>query len=286
MEVKLIIPKKIVHKYRYLLTRFKNTEWSGPAFYRIKTDENGFPEEFKIVHFHPLDLGQAASTDFDAKDVAAILKETYQKYPSLKHCYMGLIHSHHTMGAFLSGTDKDTILDMAPVEGFYGSLVVASAGKASEAFGFSYVDQYGQAHAIIIDENNIEIQLPEYKVENDWVKQADIIEKNKPKTVATYGKNQTTLWKNYGNTRMPVHVNRLGTAPDPDQERMDILEKMPKKQRTKVEAILMKLDQGEITDTACEEFLKGYKISTLDILKLMDDGEFDNYGYGYGGYYG
>ena len=31
MDIKLVIPKKIHNKYTYLLSRFKNLEWSGPA---------------------------------------------------------------------------------------------------------------------------------------------------------------------------------------------------------------------------------------------------------------
>ena len=40
MDIKLIIPKKIHNKYTYLLNRFKNLEWSGPAWYKVKTDED------------------------------------------------------------------------------------------------------------------------------------------------------------------------------------------------------------------------------------------------------
>ena len=273
MEVKLIIPKKIAHKYRYLLTRFKNTEWSGPAFYRIKTDDNGFPTEFKIVHFHPLDLGHGTATDFDAGDVASILKETYQKYPSLKHCYMGLIHSHHTMGAFLSGTDKDTILEMAPTEGFYASLVVASQGKATEAFGFSYVDQYGQAHAMIIDEDNIEIQLPEYKVEDDWIEQADTIEKNKPVPLNNVGK-QTQIWRPAQNAQTATEIR---------------LAKYPKSKQDKISKVLDKYEDGKINEVDAEAKLERLGCNEVDIIFFMDDAnktQAYNYGYSYGGYYG
>ena len=41
MATKLIIPKKIHNKYTYLLNRFKDLEWSGPAWYKVKTDEDG-----------------------------------------------------------------------------------------------------------------------------------------------------------------------------------------------------------------------------------------------------
>ena len=275
----LIIPHKIANKYRYLLTRFKSTEWSGPAWYRVKTDEDGFPVEFKIVHFHPLDLGHGTTTEYDATDAAKIYRETYEKHPSLKKCYMGLIHSHHTMGAFLSGTDTGTIEDMAPEKGFYGSLVVASSGKELHAFGFGYQDQYKMRHCLKIDSDNIEVQSPQFKVEDEWKEQADIIEKNKP-AVTVSNHNQVALWNR--NHNVP-NVNSI-TSPD---KREVILKKYNKKVRSQVEAILIKNDAAEITDIQTEDMLQKLGVELLDVVGLMDDGYYDGYSYGgysYGGY--
>ena len=228
MATKLIIPKKIHNKYTYLLNRFKDLEWSGPAWYKVKTDEDGFPTEWRIIHFHPLDLGSHAATEWEAKDLAKILKETYDTMPSLKKAYIGLIHSHNTMGAFLSGTDTSTIQEMAPDEGFYGSLVVASAGKALHAFGFGYKDQYKCAHSIEVDEKNIEINVPGIKPENDWVAIADKIEKNKPKPKPG---NQVTLWNRKGRKPIP-NVDTIGTTEtksDLVDKRTAILDKLTSK---------------------------------------------------------
>ena len=182
------------------MKRFKKTEWSGPAWYRAKFDKDGFPEQFKIVHFHPLDLGHSTATEWEAKDLAKILKTTYENHPSLKHCFMGLIHSHHTMGAFLSGTDQETVHENAPREGFYCSLVVASAGKATEAFSFGYKDQYNVSHCLTIEEDNIELQVPESKIEAEWKEQADTIQKNKPKTTVAKGQQQSMFQTRTYNT--------------------------------------------------------------------------------------
>lgn len=276
MATKLIIPKKIHNKYTYLLNRFKDLEWSGPAWYKVKTDEDGFPTEWRIIHFHPLDLGSHAATEWEAKDLAKILKETYALMPSLKKAYMGLIHSHNTMGAFLSGTDTSTIQEMAPDEGFYGSLVVASAGKALHAFGFGYKDQYKCAHSIEVKEENIEINVPGIKPEDEWVTIADKIEKNKP----TPKKNsQVTLW-NGSRTR---HIPNVNSITETDKKSA-ILDKLTKEKRAQAEAIMMKNDTAEMSDIAAEDALQKLGISLMDVLTLMDDGY--NYGYGYGGYYG
>ena len=56
---KLIIPKKIHNKYTYLLNRFKDLEWSGPAWYRVKTDKDGLTICFGTCnHVYHLDCIQ------------------------------------------------------------------------------------------------------------------------------------------------------------------------------------------------------------------------------------
>lgn len=282
MATKLIIPKKIHNKYTYLLNRFKSFEWSGPAWYKVKTDKDGFPEEWKIVHFHPLDLGSHAATEWEAKDLAKILKRTYADMPSLKKTYMGLIHSHNTMGAFLSGTDIDTIQEMAPDEGFYGSLVVASAGKALHAFGFGYKDQYKCAHSIEIDEENIKINIPEFKPDDEWVAIADKIEKDKPQVKPG---NQVQLW-NRGRLQTVPSVDSIATTKAKKElvdKRTAILDKLTSKKREVALHILLQNETAVMTDIAAEDALQELGISLMDVLTLMDDGY--NYGYGYGGAY-
>ena len=179
MDCKLIIPGKQYNKYHYFLTRFKELEWSGPAWYTTKIDKDGFVTEWKLVHFHPLNLGNKAATEWKAKDFAKILSKTYKAYPKLKKAFIGLIHSHNTMGAYLSGTDTNTIEDMAPDENFYGSLVVALSGKELTAFGFSWKDQYKCIHTNILDSEDIKI-IQSVKIEEEWLQIGNKIEKNKP----------------------------------------------------------------------------------------------------------
>jgi len=205
--------------------------------------------------------------------------------PSLKKAYMGLIHSHNTMGAFLSGTDTSTIQDMAPDEGFYGSLVVASAGKALHAFGFGYKDQYKCAHSIEVDEENIEINIPELKPENDWVSIADKIEKNKPKPKPG---NQVTLWKGRNQNLQKEYQENLEENKLLKNQIVDkktiILDKLTSKKRDLAVHILLRNDTAEMTDIAAEDALQKLGIDLVDVLTLMDDGY--NYGYPYGGYNG
>jgi len=276
MDIKLIIPKKIHNKYTYLLNRFKNLEWSGPAWYKVKTDIDGFPLVWRIVHFHPLDLGSHAATEWEAKDLATILKETYASTPSLKKSYLGLIHSHNTMGAFLSGTDTSTITEMAPDEGFYGSLVVASGGKATHAFGFSYKDQYKYSHCLEIEEDDIDIVSPDFTPMDDWISEADIIEKSKPKwnNHVKPGKQISLL----ANTNSTLLSNRVIA------ERQTVLTKLVKDKRKKVEKILDKWDKGELTDIDVEAKLEGEDMNFQQIAVLTGLAEYMHYNNG--GYYG
>ena len=39
---------------------------SGYEVLQVKTDKDGYPIEFKILHFHPLDLGSHAATEWEA----------------------------------------------------------------------------------------------------------------------------------------------------------------------------------------------------------------------------
>ena len=143
-----------------------------------------------------MDLGGATSTEWEAGDLAKILRTTYSTHPKLKKCFLGLIHSHHNMGAFFSGTDADTLRDMAPEIGFYCSLVVATE-KAPFAFAISYKDQYGQSQLIELDEDDI--VGPPVVANNEWIEIADSIEKAaKPKSKWGKGsKQQSLLGNNY-----------------------------------------------------------------------------------------
>lgn len=166
-----------------MLKRFKNTEWSGPAWYHIsKTAKNGFPDEVELVYFYPLHLGTGADTEVDGEKLGKLLPKIYKKFPDLKKCYLGLVHSHHTMGAFLSGTDKDTAREQAPPkEGFFFSTVVASA-KDPYVSCFTYADRFGYTNLV---EGEVDVSLPKIDIPKAWVNEATAIQKEKKKEVKT-----------------------------------------------------------------------------------------------------
>ena len=194
-------------KVRYFLKTFKSVEWSGPAWYSHVKDENGFPSIVTLEYWHPLDLGTAANTDWDGEDLIKIYSKLRKKYPEIgKSWVQGNIHSHHSMGAFFSGTDEQQCIDGAN-EHFYYSLVVSTKPEKEFYFGFSYPDQYGQ----IDIKQGIKVETNEaIKSDTDWEEQQKLItkraEKETPTTTNLYRYNkgtgmmsQGTLFENYNN---------------------------------------------------------------------------------------
>lgn len=158
-----------------------------------------YPDGFKLIHFHPVDLGHGTATTIEAGDTAKILEKTWKDYPETEKCMMGIIHSHHTMGAFFSGTDKDCLKDNAPQKNFYCSTVVASK-KEKFAFGVAYKDQFDRVHLDIAEEGSTQMILPPDTEESKWKYIAKKIEKAKKETTVTgyYGTggrySQGTFW--------------------------------------------------------------------------------------------
>ena len=193
------------------MTRFPKTEWSGPAWYKLEEDE------WNLIYFIPIDLGSHSATEFEGKDLLKITKEV-QKTVDITGCYQGIIHSHHNMGAFHSGTDDTELKDGANRVG-YPSLVVAHTG-VTHAFKGSYEDQFGEIHLV---DGNVRVKTLHFKPEDEWVKQADKIEKaakKKPKTmgVTYYNGNQATLWNNRTDgARVNGWGHHWGTAIDQDE---------------------------------------------------------------------
>ena len=180
----------------FFLKKFPSLEWSGPAWYEPEYEKDElFPEGFNLIHFHPLDLGHGSATIVEGQDIATILEKTYKKYPKTEKCMMGLIHSHHSMGAFFSGTDNNNLEEMAPLKNFYCSTVVASK-KDPYSFGISYQDQYGVIHLVKADEDDIEIEVPETKALKEWSVISDKIteKKEKEKKPITPSYNYNNAW--------------------------------------------------------------------------------------------
>ena len=266
-------------KVRYFLTTFKNVEWSGPAWYSHVKDENGFPSVVTLEYWHPLDLGTSANTDWDGEDLIKIYAKLRKKYPEIgKSWVQGNIHSHHTMGAFFSGTDEEQCIDGAN-ENFYYSLVVSTKVGKELHCGVSYPDQFGQIHIVEMDD----IEVEENRTfDKEWKEQATHIKKTKkpePTSINLYKRGnynnagQATLFNSY----QPKNQQKE-TKQDRYEEHIDWLSYNGSYGLTKEQEDKMySFDMFDDFDNAMLEFEKG-KITKPQLKKKLKKIGVDEYG--------
>lgn len=122
----MLVPSKVEEKIRYLINKFPHTEWSGILFF---THTGSFEDNTLTLTCEDLllmDVGTSGWTDFEVTpDVATYIAEN----PDLFFAEMGLIHSHHTLGAFLSGQDLKTVQIEGNKTNNFVSLVVDTKGE-------------------------------------------------------------------------------------------------------------------------------------------------------------
>lgn len=127
---KLIVPEEVEEKIRYLLRKFPSTEWSGVLFY---THEGTFEDDNLVItckDIYPMDLGNATYTEFRmSEDVASYMADNIELFD----CDMGLVHSHHVMSTFFSGTDVSTLQEEGNERNCFVSLIVNNAGEYNAA---------------------------------------------------------------------------------------------------------------------------------------------------------
>lgn len=122
---KMIVPEKVEEKIRYLIRKFPHTEWSGVLF----TSHTGTFENNDLVitceDIYPMDLGTSGWTEFKmSEDVAAYMAENIELFGY----DIALVHSHHTLGAFLSGQDMKMVQQEGNDTNCFVSLVVDTKG--------------------------------------------------------------------------------------------------------------------------------------------------------------
>lgn len=121
---------KVEEKIRYLIRKFPHTEWSGVLFYR---HEGNFEDNNLVItceDIYPMDLGSSAWTEFKMdENVASYIADNIELFD----CELGLIHSHHTMGAFFSGQDVKTLQVEGSDTNCFVSLIVDTRGTYEAA---------------------------------------------------------------------------------------------------------------------------------------------------------
>lgn len=120
---KIIIPKDVETIIDYLHKTIGATEWSGILFYKLtKGDISRLKNlEFTAQFIYPMNIGSSAYTEFDYNSE---VMSAYDVHEDAITCSTGLIHTHHSMGAFHSETDISEMTDNAKSFNYYVSLVV------------------------------------------------------------------------------------------------------------------------------------------------------------------
>lgn len=123
---KLKVPKKVEEKIRYLIRKFPHTEWSGILFYTYAGNFEDGSLQIHCEDIFPMDLGTGTFTEFKMDE--SVTTYIAQNMDTLFDCNIGLLHSHHSMQAWFSGTDISTLQTEGDDTNCFVSLIVNTAG--------------------------------------------------------------------------------------------------------------------------------------------------------------
>ena len=124
----IYLEPKVRHKIELLMKEYPYQEWLGYLMGKVSEKENFFVENLSIPPHKEAFVGSAEAEPFHKPN----------------NC-IGVIHSHHTMGAFHSGTDQDYV-----DKNFLISITVAKkVGQELEYDAISYqVTQCGKGTTV------------------------------------------------------------------------------------------------------------------------------------------
>ena len=129
---KLLVSPELEKKIRYYLDRFPSIEYSGTLFYTVSGSFETNNLVINAFDFLLQDIGTGSYTEFsESPDVIGYMVE----HPELldETVYQGLMHSHHNMGAFFSGTDTSTLREEGSDRVHFVSLIIDTKGTYQAA---------------------------------------------------------------------------------------------------------------------------------------------------------
>ena len=151
---KLLVPESVKKQIDYLHSRYPGKEWSGIIAYRtLEADFDSLNNfKFEVITLYLMDLGESASTDFKYNEALANVYDICEKYGyGLEEVKTGLIHSHHNMSAYFSGTDMSELRNNATKTNYYLSLVVNTDEDYAAKVAFSSSVLIKEEHRISDD---------------------------------------------------------------------------------------------------------------------------------------
>lgn len=126
---KLILTQGLMDQIDYLHKHVGPTEWCGILFYKKISGEINSSENFVLQaeQIYPMNIGSETYTAAELEGIDTI--DMYEKCNPNYELKQGLIHTHHRMSTFFSGTDMSELHDNSPLHNYYLSLIVNFDGK-------------------------------------------------------------------------------------------------------------------------------------------------------------
>lgn len=199
-RAKLVLAPELVAQILFNHQAIGATEWSGFLFYKETEGDITDPSslELRAEGIYLQDIGTSAYTDFEMTGEKIL--EMVENYPDYEDCRKGLIHTHHSMSCFFSGTDKDELQENADNHVYYLSLIVNFLGPwcariavtatmdsigtvtKKNSLGNTYKEEVTHSEEVLyLIDCDIAFELPEY-----YVKNYDDVKKSKAKKTTPY----------------------------------------------------------------------------------------------------
>lgn len=116
---------------KYYICRFPSREFSGTLFYKVQGSFEKGDLVITGIDFLLQDIGTGVSTEFEqSSDVVSYMIENNLVEDGI---YQGLLHSHHSMEAFFSAVDLNTLEHEGTNRSHFLSVIVNTKGKYTGA---------------------------------------------------------------------------------------------------------------------------------------------------------
>lgn len=210
----LTIPQNVERKIRFLCNKIHDIEWSGILFFDYRGSFETNDLEIICRDIYVMDIGVSTYTEFDMNpDVISYMAQNQE----LLDCQSGLVHSHHAMKTYMSGTDLNTLKEegidrnnfvslIVNNEGTYTAAITRKIKSKKEYISYEFFGE-GEKHDII--DNNEEITIEYYYL--NIIKEGETLEFNDiEERINEIKKNKTTsrIIQNNNTKFYPQHNQR------------------------------------------------------------------------------
>jgi hypothetical protein len=178
---KIVLSEKVKEYIDLLHKKVGAIEWSGMLFYKIVSGDIKQMKDmvFNADFIYPRDIGNHTYTETNADgDIA----EAYDIFEDGIEYSTGLIHTHHNMQTFFSGTDSSELENNAILYNYYISLIVNFDGKYCAKIAFPGKQQK-YSKTILKDSEGLPYEV-ELSSENEVIFIGDLdVEYNKDEVI-------------------------------------------------------------------------------------------------------